>query len=152
MSITTDIGDPDNIHPANKQAVGRRLADIALNKTYGVNVAFEGPVFSSAEIQGDHMIVSFKTSEYSLKSKGAQLKGFEVAGTDHVFHPAEAIIKDGKVIVYSKDVKQPVAIRYAWADNAEQANLYNEAGLPAAPFRSDHWKGVTDDVKYQVGE
>ncbi len=149
MSVIIDIGEAGDIHPKNKQDVGYRLAQNALGITYGKNVESMGPIFESAEFRDGKAIVSFthKGSGLMVKDRYGYLKGFALAGPDKKFHWAKAEISDGKVIVSSDEVKNPSAVRYAWADNPDDANLYNEEGLPASPFRSDDWPGITADAK-----
>jgi sialate O-acetylesterase len=138
MAVTIDIGDAENIHPRNKQEVGRRLALIAKARTYGLTEDFSGPVFAGAERTGMGMMVRFLFAGDGLTAGGRPLQSFELAGNDRVFHPASAAIDGDRVLVRSPEVPDPVAVRYAWR-NAPEANLYNGAGLPAAPFRSDRW-------------
>jgi sialate O-acetylesterase len=138
MAVTIDIGDPKSIHPANKQEVGRRLALIAKNKVYGLVGDFSGPVFESAERVGAAMRVHFEYADNGLTAAAKPLQSFEIAGADRRFYPAVASIAHDTVLVQSPKVLAPVAVRYAWQNNPE-ANLYNGAGLPAAPFRSDNW-------------
>jgi sialate O-acetylesterase len=140
MAITVDIGDPKDIHPKNKQEVGRRLSLWALGTTYGRKVvATSGPLPAGHEAAGNEIKLSFKHTNGGLVAKDGELKGFVVAGEDKQWKPAKATINGDKVFVSSPDVKQPVAARYAWQDNPE-GNLYNGAGLPASPFRTDDWK------------
>lgn len=140
MAVAIDIGEAGDIHPKNKQEVGRRLALIALAKNYGESTAYSGPVFQSQQVEGKAVKLTFKFAEGGLKTKdGAALTGFAIAGADQKFHWATAVIKGNQVMVSSPDVPNPVAVRYAWANNPV-CNLYNEAGLPASPFRTDHWK------------
>lgn len=151
MAVTTDIGDTKDIHPANKKDVGLRLAAIALSKTYEKGGEYSGPVFESMNIDGNKAVLSFTHADgIYIKDNYGYLKGFELAGADQKFYYAKADIKDGKVIVYSDSVAAPVAVRFAWADDVPEANLYNAAGFPAQPFRTDNWKGRSDDVKYAV--
>ena len=139
MAVAIDLGDPKNIHPHNKQEVGRRLALIAKEKVYGVTTDFSGPVFAAAERDGSAMRVSFAFADNGLATAAAKpLQSFELAGADRKFHPATASIVRNTVLVQCPQVPAPVAVRYAWR-NAPEANLYNGAGLPAAPFRSDDW-------------
>jgi len=138
QAVAIDIGDANDIHPTNKQEVGRRLALIARAKVYGGSVDFAGPTFKSAERDGAAMRVSFDFAGNGLISKDKPLQSFQVAGADQTFFPAIAKIDGETVIVSAADVKEPVAVRYAWT-NAPEANLYNGAGLPAVPFRSDRW-------------
>jgi sialate O-acetylesterase len=149
MAVTIDIGDAKDIHPRNKQDVGLRLAALALQKTYGVKMVASGPVYKSILVQGNKIVVQFTNNGKELVAKpAAELKGFEIAGADQHFYPAKAIISGTTVIVSSPDVTTPVAVRYAWADDAGYANLFNKEGFPASPFRTDNWKAKTAGVKY----
>lgn len=136
MASAVDIGDAKDIHPRNKQEVGRRLSLIARANVYGENIPYSGPIYVSKQVVGNKVTLSFKHTDDGLKAKGGTLRGFEIAGEDHQFHWAQASISGNKVIVWSDDVKKPLAVRYSWADNPD-GNLYNEAGLPASPFRTD---------------
>jgi sialate O-acetylesterase len=138
MAVTIDLGDPKNIHPHDKQEVGRRLALIAKARTYGITGDFSGPVFAEAERAGSAMHVHFRYADGGLTAADKPLQSFELAGADRKFHPATALIIGDLVVVQSPAVLSPVAVRYAWSNNPE-ANLYNGAGLPAGPFRSDRW-------------
>jgi sialate O-acetylesterase len=150
QSITIDIGDDKDIHPKNKQEVGRRLALVALANTYSKkNVAFSGPVYDSMSVEGNAVRLKFKFAQGGLLAKGndaPQLKGFAVAGDDRKWYWADAKIDGESVVVRSDKVQRPVAVRYAWANNPV-CNLYNQAGLPAVPFRTDDWKGITADAR-----
>ncbi len=150
--VTTDIGDAKDIHPTNKQDVGKRLAAIALNKNYNQNVIYSGPKYESKEIKDNKVILSFSNIGSGLMTpdRYGYLKGFEIAGKDKVFHYAKAFIKDNKVVVYSDDVQNPVAVHYGWADDASDCNLYNNEKFPVSPFRTDDWKMITAGVKYDV--
>ena len=136
MAVTIDIGENSDIHPHNKQEVGRRLALIARAKTYGENIQYSGPLYKSQKIIDNKIELTFTNG--ALTAKGDTLKGFTMAGADKQFHPANAILKGNTVIVTSPDVANPVAVRYAWANNPI-CNLYNTAGLPASPFKTDDW-------------
>lgn len=138
MAVTIDIGLADNIHPKNKQEVGRRLALIALANTYGKNVSFSAPVFESFVIKREHVLLDFQNTGKGFLAKNSVLTGFTIAGADHVFYPATAVIEGDKIEVYAPQVNAPLAARYGWADNPE-CNLYGENGLPVAPFRTDNW-------------
>jgi sialate O-acetylesterase len=138
MAVTIDIGEAHNIHPRNKQEVGRRLALIARAKVYGVPPESSGPMFASATPEGAAVRVRFTHAGDELSAQGGQVQSLEVAGADKVFHPATAVIETDTLLVSSPDVPAPVAVRYAWT-NAPEANLYGDSGLPAAPFRSDNW-------------
>lgn len=143
MAVTIDIGDEQDVHPKNKQEVGRRLALIALAKTYGVKLPYSGPLFQSQKINGNTINLSFKFTDGGLKAgNGGFLTGFSIAGADQKFHWAKATIKGNQVVVSSTEVPNPVAVRYAWARNPV-CNLYNGAGLPASPFRTDDWQDST---------
>jgi sialate O-acetylesterase len=144
MACTIDIGDGDNIHPVNKQEVGRRLALLAQKKTYGQNVVASGPVYKSNIVKGNNIIISFTDTGSGLATRGnASPEGFAIAGKDKKFYWASARIEGNKIIVTSDKVNAPVAVRYAWADNPV-CNLLNKEGLPAVPFRTDTWKGITE--------
>ena len=138
MAVTIDIGLADDIHPKNKQEVGRRLALVALAGSYGKNVSGSAPVFRNYRIKGDKMELDFGQKQDGFQIKGTTLKGFTIAGPDRVFYPAEAMVHDGKIILSSTEVPAPLAARYGWADNPD-CNLYGENGLPVAPFRTDCW-------------
>lgn len=140
-----DIGEADDIHPRNKQEVGHRLALAARKVAYGEDIVHSGPVFESAGFRDGRVSLSFTNVGSGLiaKDKYGYLKGFAIAGTDRQFHWAQARIEGDQVIVSSPEVPNPVAVRYAWADNPDDANLYNQEGLPALPFRTDEWPGIT---------
>ncbi|MFY0686416.1 MAG: beta galactosidase jelly roll domain-containing protein [Cyclobacteriaceae bacterium] len=154
MAVIIDIGEENDIHPRNKLDVGKRLAKIALNKDYGKeDLVFSGPLYKSHQIASNQVILSFDHigTGLEIKDKYGYLKGFAIAGADQQFYWAKAKIKDDKVVVYSDQVAEPVAVRYGWAANPDDVNLYNKEGLPASPFRTDSWKGLTDEAKYQPG-
>lgn len=147
LAVAIDIGDAYDIHPKNKKEVGRRLALTALANTYGQNIVYSGPMFKSFSIEGDSIRISFSHGESGLASSdGKALRGFCIAGQDRLFYWAEAVIEGDEVVVFSKEVKHPVAVRYAWADNPLH-NLVNGAGLPAAPFRTDDWDSMKTPVR-----
>lgn len=136
MAVAIDIGEEGDIHPRNKQDVGLRLALNALNQTYGHRTVVPcGPLFRSAAREKSSLRISFDGADGGLVCRGEKLQGFAIAGADHRFVWASAIIEGEQVVVSSPEVSQPEAVRYAWADNPA-ANLYNAAGLPASPFRS----------------
>ncbi len=146
MAVINDIGMEKNIHPPNKIDVGNRLARWALANDYGkTGIVISGPLFKSAKIEGNTLRVEFEHAT-GLKSRdGGPLKCFEMAGADRKWHWADAVIIQGEaLVVSSKAVPQPVALRYAWASNPEGANLVNGEGLPASLFRSDDWKLSTE--------
>ena len=135
MAVTTDLGEADNIHPPDKQAVGHRLALAARVLAYGEKVEDSGPIFRQAMVEGAHMRVYFTHGD-GLHAKSGALSGFEVAGSDGRFSPATATIEDNAVTVSAVGVADPTYVRYAWANNALDANLLNSAGLPASTFTS----------------
>jgi sialate O-acetylesterase len=138
QAVIFDGGDIRNIHPRDKQEVGRRLALIAKAKVYGIPVDYSGPVFRAAVPEGRALRVTFAFAGEGLTASVKALQSFEIAGQDRHFHRATAEVRGDSVLVWSPAVPQPVAVRYAWAD-APVAELFNGAGLPAAPFRSDSW-------------
>ncbi|UCC96654.1 MAG: hypothetical protein JSW66_12505 [Phycisphaerales bacterium] len=145
MAVIIDIGEADDIHPKNKQDVGRRLASWALAQTYGQKLVYSGPMYTSMQADGNRIILRFDHVGGGLAAaEEGPLKGFAIAGADRKFVWADARI-DGETIVVSSDkVSEPVAARYAWADNPV-CNLGNKEGLPASPFRTDDWPGITAD-------
>ncbi len=145
QAITTDIGNPNDIHPRNKQDVGRRLALAARHMAFGEDLVYSGPQYRDHQVDGRKMIVSFDHVGSGLTAgngstvgngrRGANLGGFEIAGADGRYEWAHAKIVDDTVVLSHRRIKNPMKIRYAWADNPDQANLYNRDGLPAVPFR-----------------
>ncbi len=153
MVVTTDlVTNPREIHPTNKQDVGKRLAALALNNVYNKSMVCSGPMYKSMEIQENQIIVSFDDIGSGLYTpdKYGYIKGFEIAGEDQVFHYATAFIKDNKVILSSNEVENPMAIHYSWVGDASESNLFNKEGFPAVPFRTDQWKSVTKEEKYKI--
>ena len=139
MAVTIDIGDPIDIHPTNKKDVGDRLALAAEKIAYGKDVCYSGPIYKSHKVEGDKVRISFDNLCGGLKTDGKALKQFAVAGEDRKFVWAQAKIDGNAIIVSSDKVKNPVAVRYAWSMYPEGCNLFNNAGLPASPFRTDDW-------------
>jgi sialate O-acetylesterase len=140
MAIAIDIGDPGNIHPKNKQEAGRRLAQWALGEVYARKVpSSSGPLPGGHEVRGGEIVLRFRHVDGGLSAKGGELKEFTIAGEDRKWVKAEAKIEGETVIVSSPEVPKPVAVRYAWT-NKPEATLFNRAGLPASPFRTDDWK------------
>jgi sialate O-acetylesterase len=140
MAVTIDIGEANDIHPHNKQDVGKRLAQWALAKTYGMDVVASGPLYKCSRREGGKIVVEFDYVAAGLASRdGGKLTGFAIAGADKKFVWADAQIVGRSVVVSSPAVSSPVAVRYAWANNPP-CNLVNKAGLPASPFRTDDWK------------
>jgi sialate O-acetylesterase len=137
MAVTIDIGDRTDVHPRNKQAVGERLARIALANAYGRDIESSGPVFQSMQIEGNTIRLRWSHVGGGLVAKGSdagELKTFEIAGNDGKFVPANARIDGDTVVVSSSNVASPVTVRYAWQGFPAEANLFNKAGLPAGPF------------------
>lgn len=136
MAVTIDIGTPNNIHPPNKQEVGRRLALWARHLSYGQDLVYSGPLYKSMVVEGKTIRLRFDHVGGGLVAKGGPLKGFAIAGADGRFVWADATIDGETVVVQSPEVAAPIAVRYAWDDNPV-CNLYNQEGLPASPFRTD---------------
>lgn len=139
LAVTYDVGEWNDIHPLNKKAVAQRLFLGARKAVYGEKVTASGPVYKDMKVDGDKIIITFTETGRGLMAKGGELKHFAIAGADRKFVWADAIIKGNKVIVSSREVQNPVAVRYAWADNPDGANLCNKDGLLASPFRTDDW-------------
>lgn len=139
LAVTYDVGEWNDIHPLNKKAVAQRLFLGARKVVYGEKVTHSGPVYQDMKIEGDKIVISFTETGRGLMAKGGTLKHFAIAGEDKQFVWAEAVIRGNKVVVSSKSVKNPVAVRYAWSDNPDEANLCNKEGLLASPFRTDNW-------------
>ena len=137
MAIATDIGHRTDIHPRNKQEVGRRLALIALAMAYGQDLESSGPVYRDMLIDGSEVTLCFDHGE-GLACDGESLVGFELAGPDGKYHAATGTIADDKVVLTSDEVAEPVAVRYNWT-GFTTGTLRNSAGLPAGPFRTDRW-------------
>jgi sialate O-acetylesterase len=138
MAVTIDIGEAKDIHPRNKQELGRRLALIARAQIYGAPPDFSGPAFAGAVREGAAMRVRFAHAGDELEARDGPVGALEIAGADKVFRAATGEIDVDTLLVSSPDVPEPVAVRYAWT-NSPKANLYGDAGLPAVPFRSDNW-------------
>ncbi|MHC4872214.1 MAG: sialate O-acetylesterase [Planctomycetota bacterium] len=130
MAVTIDIGNPSDIHPANKKDVGERLSRWALAKTYGKDCEYSGPLYKEMAVAGNEITLSFTNTTGGLSAKGGELAGFEIAGHDKKYYPAKAVIKGNTVVVSSEKVESPKAARYAWEDHPEGCNLYNGEGLP----------------------
>ncbi len=142
IATAIDIGDAADIHPKNKQEVGRRLALNALAIAYGKKLEYSGPAYKGMKREGNRIRIAFDHHAGGLTVKVGKLSGFAIAGRDHKFVWADALVEGNSVVVWSPLVTDPAAVRYAWANNPV-ANLYNGAGLPALPFRTDQWPGVT---------
>lgn len=139
MAVITDAGDSLDIHPRNKVIPGERLAYWALNKQYGKDIAYSGPIYKSHKIADNTIVIDFDYAWRGLKTPDKKpLKGFFIAGKDRKFYPAKAVIKGDKVVVSAPEVKNPEAVRYGY-DKFFRVNLYNNDNLPASPFRTDNW-------------
>jgi len=137
VAPTMDIGDLEELHFTNKQDVGRRMAHWALATVYGQDVPYAGPIYESMAIEGNRIRIRFKHTADGLTTNDGQAPThFTIAGEDKVFHPATAVIEGNTVLAHSKDVDEPVAVRFAWSDTAIP-NLVNSDGLPASIFRTD---------------
>jgi sialate O-acetylesterase len=146
LAVTIDTGDPDNIHAKDKEPVGNRLAFCALAKYYGKDVPYSGPTLASVKRKSHSIALRFAHADGGLVAKGGKLEGFSIAGADQKWSWAEARIKGDSVIVSSPSVPHPQEARYAWQTNPA-ATLFNGAGLPAGPFRTDHWPLITEGVR-----
>ena len=143
LAVTIDVGDPKNVHPHRKLEVGERLALWALGTTYHLPIVYSGPLYESMSVAGSEIRVHFTHTGAGLEAHGGgQLQGFSIAGADRKFHWADSHVDGDAVVVSSADVVRPVAVRYAWADSP-RCNLFNKDGLPASPFRTDDWPGIT---------
>lgn len=153
MCVTTDLViNPKDIHPTNKQDVGKRLAAIALHNLYGQQIVCNGPAYQSMQIKGNQIILSFANTDSGLftPDKYGYIKGFEIAGKNQVFHYARAFINGNTVVVYSDEVADPLAVHFGWVGDAGDCNLFNKEGFPAVPFRTDQWKNSTANEKYTI--
>ncbi len=145
MAVTIDVGDADDIHPKNKQAVGERLARAARATVYGQDIIYAGPRYRGMRVEGDRIRLSFDHVGGGLVAQAGPLRRFAIAGADRNFRWAHAVIDGDTVVVHHPEVPNPLAVRYAWSTNPEGCNLYNRAGLPASPFRTDDWPGLSDE-------
>ena len=143
LAVTIDTGDPDNIHPKDKQPVGERLAFCALAKHYGKKVVNSGPTLASVERLPNSIRLHFAHTDGGLVVKGAKLEEFAIAGEDRKWYWADAHMEGDTIVVSSPSVPNPKEVRYAWQSNPA-ATLFNGAGLPAGPFRTDTWPGITE--------
>ncbi|MBT1697586.1 beta galactosidase jelly roll domain-containing protein [Fulvivirgaceae bacterium PWU4] len=153
MASAIDIGEAGDIHPKNKLDVGRRLGMAAMKTAYGKDIVSAGPSFRKMTIAGNRITLEFDNIGGGLitRDKYGYVRGFQVAGEDRKFYWAKASIEGDKVIIMCKEVAQPVAVRYAWSNNPGPLDFYNKEGLPATPFRTDQWKGVTADQVFREG-
>jgi sialate O-acetylesterase len=157
MCVTTDIGIPYDVHPTNKQEVGKRLANLALHNLYGKNIECNSPSFVSMEITENQIILKFKEVGTGLNTKtdSNQVLGFEIAEEDQVFYPALAEIDKNRffedtIVIHFDKNKKPVAVRFGWLGDDSACNLFNSAGLPAIPFRTDDWKMLTKEERFKI--
>ena len=140
MAVTIDVGEADDIHPRDKQTVGHRLALAARHVAYGETIEYSGPVYDDMEVEDNSIRIYFEHADAGVKTpQGKPIKGFAIAGEDRQFVWADATIEGNTVVVSSEAVPEPVAVRYAWSDNPDGANLYNTENLPTVPFRTDEW-------------
>jgi sialate O-acetylesterase len=143
LAVTIDVGDPKNLHPPRKREVGERLALWALGTVYKEPIEYSGPRYQAMTVSGSEARLRFTHTGMGMEARGdTELRGFAVAGADRQFHWATARIDGDTVIVSSPEVAKPVAVRYAWGDSP-RCNLFNKDGLPASPFRTDDWPGIT---------
>jgi len=152
LAVTVDAGDPDNVHPKDKEPVGERLALIALANAYGRKLEYSGPRYSSMKVEGNAIRIRFTHVDGGLVAKDGLLKWFQIAGADGQFVDADATIDGKTVVVKSDKAPAPAAVRYAWSNYPTGCNLYNAAGLPAAPFRTDAWDAMTEVAKEFTGK
>jgi sialate O-acetylesterase len=144
MVVTTDVGDAKDIHPRDKKTVGERLARWALQNNYGSKkTETSGPLYQTMKIVDRHIVLSFDHAE-GINFKNGMAKEFMIAGKDQKFTFAQAVIKGNTIEVWSDEIPEPVAVRFAWK-NAPEPNLFNQSGLPASPFRTDNWPVETQD-------
>ena len=148
MAVTMDIANLTDIHPKNKQEVGRRLALWAMAKDYGKkDIVYSGPIYKSMKVESDNIRLAFDYTGSGLKTRdGKEISHLTIAGTDKKFVEAKGVIEGDTLVVSSETVKNPAAVRYGWSNTA-QPNLANKDGLPASSFRTDDWSGVSSEVK-----
>jgi sialate O-acetylesterase len=138
MTVAIDLGEWNDIHPDNKKDVGERMALSAMQLAYKEDIVYSGPLFQSAVVDGKKIVVSFThTGSGLISHDGEPLSDFAIAGADKKFVWAKAKIEGDKVVVWSDEVAKPMYVRYAWADNPINPNLFNKENLPASPFRTD---------------
>lgn len=145
MAVAIDIGNPNDIHPRNKLDVGNRLSLAALKVAYDEDIVYSGPQFQSMKIQGDKIRIAFSNigSGLDVRDKYGYVKGFAIAGADKKFMWAKGYLDGNDIVLYNETIKKPEAIRYNWSNNPE-GNIYNKEGLPAVPFRTDNYRGITE--------
>jgi sialate O-acetylesterase len=153
LVVTTDlVTEPNDIHPKNKQDVGKRFAAIALNNLYNRKMICSGPTYKSMIKKGNQIILSFNNigSRLSTTNKNGEVRGFEIAGADSIFYAAKAMIQGNTVVLSSDKVPNPLVANFGWVGDATACNLYNKEGFPAVPFRTADWKTVTKKEKYSI--
>jgi sialate O-acetylesterase len=140
MAVTIDIGSKD-VHPRNKQDVGKRLALAARKAAYNEDIIYSGPIYKSMKTEGNKVQLTFTNTGSGLmvKDKYGYVNAFAISGADKKFVWAKAVLDGNTVVVWSDEIKKPVAVRYGWAANPNDVNLYNKEGLPASPFRTNDW-------------
>lgn len=150
-AITIDTGDSIVVHPLNKKPVAVRLAYLALKNDYSENIVNQGPEYSDYSIEGTGVIITFETQGATIVAvrPNEDINSFAIAGSDKVWYWADDVVISGNtIIVSSSEVSEPVAVRYAWAQNPSQLNLiYNNYGLPASPFRTDDWEMPSEELR-----
>ena len=153
MATAIDIGEAGDIHPKNKREVGNRLGMAAMKVAYGQETIGSGPVFRQMHVEGERAVIDYDNTGSGLttRDKYGYVRGFQVAGADHKFYWAQGVIDGNRVIVTCRQVAKPVAVRYAWDNNPGALDLYNQEGLPALPFRTDTWQGVTAGAVFKDG-
>jgi sialate O-acetylesterase len=151
IAVITDVGEEDDIHPRKKEPAGARLALLARKLAYGQDIVAMGPLFKKMRTEGNRAVLSFDNVGAGLECKGPKLIGFTIAGPDHKFVPADAEIRGETVVVSSPAVEKPVAVRYGWA-NFPVVNLWNKNGIPATPFRTDDWPGITQPAERKAAK
>ncbi len=150
MAVTVDVGNPYDVHPTDKQTAGKRLAAASEQLVYGDTTMQTSPLYQSYRIQKDTIYIKVNNIRNGLVVRGAVAKGFAIAANDHRFIWAQALIRNNEILVWHKSIANPVAVRYAWAGSPVEgngANIYNKEGFPLSPFRTDDWKGITEDKK-----
>lgn len=139
MAVTIDVGEANGLHPHNKWVVDIRLGITALSTVYHVDNIQPGPLYKNMQVIGNSIVIGF-TGSFICKNKYGYIHGFAIAGSDSVFHWAKAYVKNANsVVAYHPAIKSPVAVRYLWSSNPGEPDLYNEQGLPVAPFRTDNF-------------
>jgi sialate O-acetylesterase len=145
LVVTIDVGNPTDVHPTNKKTIGERLAQWALGTTYGRDLVPSGPLFKKAAFEGEKVIIEFDHAGSGLATRdGGPVRGVVISNDSGKFRWATAEIRGDILVVTSDRYDDPTSVRYGWADNPDWANLINKEGLPASPFRTDDWPGITE--------